>query len=102
MINAVLYFKSTEETALVRMLNRARSSGPRAKVDDTPDIFQKRYEGFKEQIKDIVSYFAQSDRLCEVKNCWPSVKILVLHLQVDCEGDLRKTYMQVVKQVMVG
>lgn len=59
-IKAVLYFTGSKETLLARVLNRAEFSG---RNDDTKDIFEKRYQGFLDENKEIIPYFQQQKKL---------------------------------------
>lgn len=45
------------------MLNRAKTSG---RVDDTEAIFEKRYQGFRDQSEEIISYFERENKLVKV------------------------------------
>ena len=62
-IKAVLWFMGSRETLLARVLKRAKTSG---RVDDTEDIFGKRYQGFLDESKDIIHFSKQKGMLFQV------------------------------------
>ena len=62
-IKAVLWFMGSRETLLARVLKRAKTSG---RVDDTEDIFGKRYQGFLDESKDIIHFSKQKNMLFQV------------------------------------
>lgn len=59
-IKAVLWFSGSKETLLSRVLERAKTSG---RVDDTEATFEKRYQGFLDESKEIVRFSAQKHML---------------------------------------
>ena len=59
----MLWFEGARETLLARVLNRSKTSG---RVDDTEAIFDKRYQGFLDESKEIIRYFEQEEKLIKV------------------------------------
>ena len=62
-IKAVLWFHGSRETLLARVLNRAKTSG---RVDDSEAIFEKRYQGFLDENKEIIQLSEQRQILYQV------------------------------------
>ncbi|KAM0805610.1 adenylate kinase-domain-containing protein [Usnea florida] len=82
-VKAVLYFEGSRETLISRMLNRAQTSG---RVDDTEAIFDKRYQGFLNESREVIRYFEQEKKL----------------VKVDCDRPLEDIYgetMEIVKSI---
>ena len=52
---AILHFHCTEEVMLSRVLRRAGTSG---RVDDTADVFRKRYAGYMQEIATVIEALA--------------------------------------------
>ncbi|KAL9104819.1 MAG: hypothetical protein Q9163_000267 [Psora crenata] len=52
---AVLHFHCSEDVMLSRMLKRAQTSG---RVDDTADVFRRRYAGHMQEISSVIGAFA--------------------------------------------
>ena len=62
-IKAVLWFHASRDTMLARVLNRAKTSG---RVDDTEAIFEKRYQGFLDESREIIRFSEQKQIIFEV------------------------------------
>lgn len=62
-IKAVLLFQGSRATLLARVLNRAKTS---SRVDDTEAIFEKRYQGFVDESKEIIRFSEQKQMLIKV------------------------------------
>lgn len=62
-IKAVLWFHASRDTLLARVLNRAKTSG---RVDDTEAIFEKRYQGFLDESKEIIRFSEQKQIIFKV------------------------------------
>ncbi|CAD6575391.1 MAG: hypothetical protein ASARMPRED_007213 [Alectoria sarmentosa] len=85
-IKAVLWFHASRDTLLARVLNRAKTSG---RVDDTEAIFEKRYQGFLDESKEIIRFSEQKQII----------------FKVDCDrplGDIYGETMELVKRIFCG
>lgn len=54
MAKAILHFHCSEDVMFTRMLKRAQTSG---RVDDTPEVFRRRYAGHTQEISSITGAF---------------------------------------------
>ena len=54
MAKAILHFHCSEDVMLSRMLKRAKTSG---RVDDTTEVFRRRYAGHTQEISSITGEF---------------------------------------------
>jgi adenylate kinase len=78
--DAVVYFKTSDETMTARLLNRAKTSG---RVDDNAETIKKRLVTFNQSTKPVVDHY-------KVKN---------MLIEIPAEGDVDEVSMATLKQV---
>ena len=81
-LKQVLFFETTEETMLKRIMKRAKTSG---RVDDNIEAAQKRFKTFKEETMPVIDIYTAQN----------------LVLKIDGNREIEEVYADVVKGLVI-